>query len=86
MNGFPVHVQFISNHSGLIFVRIEHILSPVLRRHLSVLLMVARCAAFFQQGLCRQKTCASEGLVFLTLHDLQRHAEIFHMLWHSHRA
>jgi hypothetical protein len=41
--------------------------------------MVARCAAHVQQGFYLQKTfCASERLVPLTLHDLQRPAEVFH--------
>ena len=66
----------------LIFNRIEQCLLPVLCCHLFVLLMVVCCAAHLQQAFCLQKTFwASERLVQLTLHDLQRPAEVFHVLW-----
>ena len=57
----------------LIFNRIEQVLLPVLRYHVSVLPKVIRCAAHLQYGFCFQRTlCASETLVLLTLHHLQR--------------
>ena len=44
--------------------------------------MVVRCAACLQQRFCLQKTfCASERLVLLTLHRLQRPSEVFRVLW-----
>ena len=78
MNGFPVHVHFISNHLDLIFDRIEQVLFPMLCCHLSVLLRVVRCAAHLQQVFRLQKTfCVSGRLVFWTLHHLQRPAEVY---------
>ena len=69
-----------------IFDRIERVLVLVLCCHLSVLLMVFRCTAHLQQWFCLQKTfCASERLILLTLHHLQRPAEVFRVLWwHCH--
>ena len=65
-----------------IFDRIEQVLVLVLCCHLSELLMVVRCAAHLQRCFCLQKRfCASERLVLLTLHHLQRPAEVFHVLW-----
>jgi len=54
---------------------------------LSVLLMIVCCTAHLQQGFCLQKIfCASKRLVLLTLHDLQRPADVFHVLWwYCHR-
>ena len=56
--------------------------------YLSVLLMVVHCAAHLQQGFCLQKAfCASERLVLLTLHHLQRAAEVFRVSWwHCHQV
>jgi len=56
--------------------------------HVSSLLMVVHSAAHRQQGFCLQKTfCASERLVLLTTHHLQRPAEVFHvLLWRCHRV
>jgi hypothetical protein len=50
--------------------------------------MVVRCAAPLQQRFWFQKIfCASERLVRLTLHHLQKPAEVFQMLlWHSYRV
>ena len=72
----------------LISDQIEQVILPVLYFHLSVLLMVVRCAAHLQQGFCLQKTFfTSERLVLLTLQHLQRPAEVFHVLWwHCHRV
>ena len=53
----PLHQQ---SFWLFIFVRIEHVLLPLLRCHRSVLLMVIRCAARLQQVFCLQKTfCAT---------------------------
>jgi len=72
----------------LIFNQIEQVLLPVLCCHLSALLMVILCAAHLQEEFCLQKTFfASERLVLLTLHHLQRPAEVFRVLWwHCHRV
>ena len=66
----------------LISDQIEQFLLPVLCCHLSVLTIVIRCAARLQQVFCLQKIfCASERLALLTLHHLQRPAEVLRMLW-----
>ena len=72
----------------LTFDRIEQIILPVLCCHLSVLLIVVRSSAHLQPGFCLQKTfCASQRLVPLTLHHLQRPAEVFSVLWwNCHRV
>ena len=63
------------------------VLLPVLCCHLSMLLMVVHCTAHLQQWFCLQKTfCTSERLMLLTLHHLQRPAEVFHVFWcHCHQ-
>ena len=65
----------------LIFDRIKQVLLLMLCCHLSMVLMVVCCAAHIQQGFCLQKIfCASESLVLLTLHHLQRPAKVFCLL------
>jgi len=56
------------------------VLLPLLRCHLSVLLMVVRCTAQLQQGFCLQKTFYA-SLVLLTLHNLQWPTEVPKVLW-----
>jgi hypothetical protein len=82
MNGFPAHVQFISNYFDFIFDWIGQVLLQVLCFQLSMFFMVVCCAADLQLRFCHKKTfCASKRLVLLALHHLQRPAEVFHMLW-----
>jgi hypothetical protein len=58
----------------------DQTISLTLAVWLPMLLMVICCTSHFQQGFCLQKTyCASERLVLLTLHHLQRPTVVFSM-------